>query len=326
MPTERISSLELESLFDAIKGAGFPLVGAVDFSLAEAHFKLHTDRYEAWLGAGFHGEMQYLLRGADRRKDPRIVLPGTASVVAVGIPYRRNPTSRDETAPRYARYLEGPDYHTHIPTLLSPVLQEWATPLGVKWKICVDTSAVLERSWAALCGLGWIGKNTLLIHPKFGSYFFLGVIFLDRATDRSPELLANYCGNCTACLKSCPTEAFVTEGTLDSRRCISYLTLEKRGEWPDEVTARATEMGAWIAGCDICQEVCPYNLKPLRMPETWPVDERDSALITDWALLEGEHEAEYQARAKTSALSRIKFPEMHRNLSRAKRTLRNFSE
>lgn len=330
MPTERttekISEDSLDTLFTALKAVGFPLVGAVDLALAEDEFKTHSKRYEEWLASGFHGEMQYLLRGADRRKDPRLVLPGTQSVIAVAIPYRRTPKQADASTPRYARYLEGPDYHTRLPALLSPVFQEWATAQGIKWKICVDTSAVLERSWAALCGLGWIGKNTLLINPKLGSYLFIGVIFLDCATGRAPTLLPNFCGNCTACLKACPTEAFVAPGTLDSRKCISYLTLEKRGEWDADVHAKSQKMGAWIAGCDICQEVCPFNSKPVRMGETWPTDERDSALITDWTNLEAEHEAEYKARAKFSALSRIKFPDMRRNISRAKRSLKDPSE
>jgi len=319
VPTERITDSSLESLFQAFRDTGFPLVGAVDLELAQADFALHAKRYEEWISAGFHGEMQYLVRGEDRRKNPALVLPGAKSVIAVAIPYRRQPAHAEDAAPRYARYLEGPDYHTHLPNLLETPLREWAEREGVKWKICVDTSAVLERSWAALCGLGWIGKNTLLINPKLGSYLFIGVIFLDRETGRAPAPLPNFCGNCQACITSCPTEAFVSPGKLDSRKCISYLILERRGEWPNEAKSQSDKMGNWVAGCDICQEVCPFNLKPSKLPETWPSDVRDSALISDWTTLDGESEQEYQARVKTSALSRIKFPDMRRNISRVRK-------
>lgn len=314
MPIERITESSLETLFQAFRNAGFPLVGAVDIALAKADLSLHSERYEKWIAEGFHGEMEYLVRGTDRRKDPTVVLPGAKSVIAVAIPYRKNPTRNSDSGPFYARYLEGPDYHKHLPNLLAPALTEWAKNLGIRWKICVDTSAVLERSWAALCGLGWIGKNTLLINPKFGSYLFIAVIFLDRETGRSPSPIANFCGNCRACLSTCPTEAFVAPGTLDSRKCISYLTLEKRGESPDDF--RQPKIGNWIAGCDICQEVCPFNIKPAKLPESWPSDERDSALLSDWKVLNTESEDEYRNRVKNSALSRVKFPDMRRNIRR----------
>ncbi len=319
-PTERI-----EALFDEIRARGIPLAGAVDWELAREEFAAHGERYREWLSAGFHGEMGYLERGLERRLDPTKVFPNTRSVVAVAIPYRRNPTlPSDPQAPRYARYLEGPDYHRILPQKLEAALQAWAQRFPSseqssrpRWKICVDTSAVLERSWAALCGLGWIGKNSLLIHPQLGSYLFLGVVFLDVETDRSPSPMANYCGNCAACLQGCPTDAIVSPGRLDSRRCIAYLTLEKRGAWDLPDPSIAGKVGKWVAGCDVCQEVCPYNRKPLRLPETWPTDERDSALVTEWDRLLSESEAGYRERISGSALSRVKYPDMARNLRNA---------
>lgn len=319
-----LSEISLDSLFQKIHAVGFPLVGAVDLDLAAELFQTHSKRYQEWIEAGFHGEMQYLSRGLERRSNPRIVFPETESVIVAAIPYRRNsvdPTADLSDQPRYARYLEGPDYHTHLPTLLTTALESWIqeTSETAKWKICVDTSAVLERSWAVLAGLGWIGKNTLLIHPKLGSYLFIAVVLLDKKTGRAPNLLPNYCGNCTRCLTSCPTEAFVAPGKMDARKCIAYLTLEKKGEWPEEIKPAAPKMGTWIAGCDICQEVCPYNFKPAKLPETWPSDDRDSALIRDWKRIEDETEEAYRARVKESALSRIKFLGMQRNLKNALR-------
>jgi epoxyqueuosine reductase len=318
-----------QTLFENVRAAGFPLVGAVDLDLAAETFAEHGRRYADWIAKGFHGEMGYLERGLERRLDPRKVFPTARSVLACAIPYRRSPPNSSSVAdsPRYARYLQGPDYHQHLPRILGEALEQWADALVAvgehrpSWKICVDTSAVLERSWAALCGIGWIGKNTLLIHPQYGSYLFLAVAFIDRPSGRRPEPLPNYCGKCTRCLEGCPTSAIVAPGDLDSRKCVSYLTLEKRGPWSlgDE---ERSKVGNWVAGCDICQEVCPFNLKPVRMPETWPADERDSALITDWERLSGETEEQYRARIAQSALSRIKYPDMLRNLENAQANAR----
>ncbi len=327
MPTARLPELgfeETEGLLEELRSVGFPLAGAVDLDLARDEFAPHGARYCEWIAAGFHGEMGYLERGLDRRLDPRIVFPPTESVWAVAIPYRRHPSTETTIGPRYARYLEGPDYHRVLPERMETALASWSGkrfpggPDAPKWKICVDTSAVLERSWAALCGLGWIGKNSLLIHPQLGSYLFLGVVLLDRKTGRKPAPLKNYCGNCSACLEGCPTSALISPGLLDARKCIAYLTLEKRGPWTPPDPTLPMKMGTWIAGCDICQEVCPYNRKPVRLDETWPTDVRDSALITDWGRLESETETEYQDRISDSALKRIKFPEMARNLAQAK--------
>ncbi len=321
MPTEKPNNStpdsEISELFRHIREAGFPLVGGVDLSLAREEFTRHTSRYENWLRKGHQGEMKYLERGLERRLDPTLVFPEAKSVIVCAIPYRRNPTLPiDAESPRYARYLEGPDYHRKIPDLLTGALERWGIP--AKWKICVDTSAILERSWAAIAGIGWIGKNTLLIHPQYGSYLFLGVILLDRETGLGPAPLPNYCGNCTSCLSGCPTGAIIQPGELDARKCTSYLTLEKRGEWDASSETATKKMGRWIAGCDICQEVCPYNRKPLRLPETWPDHSRDEALLTDWQKLAAEDETTYRERAATSALSRIRFLDMRRNLLNAR--------
>jgi epoxyqueuosine reductase len=323
MPTESSANLlpEISDLFEKIREAGFPLVGAVDLALAQTAFREHSGRYAEWIEKGYHGEMGYLERGLARRLDPTLVFPEAKSVLVCAIPYRRSvEESTDPASPRYARYLQGPDYHKRLPEMLKGALEAWGVP--AKYKICVDTSAVLERSWAALAGLGWIGKNTLLIHPQLGSYLFLATILLDRETGLGPNPLPNYCGNCSACLDGCPTSAFPKAGTLDSRKCISYLTLEKRGEWAGIDAETKKKMGTWIAGCDICQEVCPYNRKPLRLEETWPEDARDSALIASFRPLLDETEIAYRERIRTSALSRVKYPEMRRNLENARKNTR----
>lgn len=295
---------------------GFPVVGSVDLSLVpEELWSSHVERFDRWLERGHAGNMGYLPRGRDRRADPRKVFPEAKSVVAVLSPYSNAPAGCADAGrgARYARYLKGPDYHSDLPRRMEEALDSIGDP-GLSWKICVDTSAVLERSWAALCGLGWIGKNTLLIHPQLGSYTFIGVALLNRETARGPRLLPDYCGNCTRCLEGCPTNALVAPHDLDSRRCISYLTLENRKEWelPREDWAK---VGNWIAGCDLCQEVCPFNLKPVKAGDAreWTPDPTG---LSSWSELANESEAGYRERVEGTALDRIRYDQHRRTLER----------
>lgn len=322
-----ISGILKESLHDllvsAAHEAGFPLAGAVDIDLAAPYFDSHVERYDAWLAAGYEGAMEYLKRGRDRRADPRLILPGAESVFSVALPYSAFPAGSldPQSGPRYARYLRRADYHGDIAARLESVVKKVAEQSGVdfKWKVCVDTSAVLERAWAVLAGLGWIGKNSLLIHPQYGSYLFIGEVLLTAKTGQGPRLLPNYCGNCTRCMSGCPTQAIAEPGVLAANRCIAYWTLEKRGELPIGESDRKA-MGTWIAGCDICQEVCPFNVKAARAAEKFPApdDRENGALALDtWEALLQESEPEYSLRIKNSALSRIKPAQFRRNLALA---------
>lgn len=297
---------------------GFPLAGALDLDLAAKAMGSHVARYDEWLTEGRAGAMEYLKRGRDRRADPRLVFPEAKSILCVGVPYSSKPAGKMEVSsgPRYARYLRARDYHKEITERLEALMTEVSQELGssdppLRWKACVDTSAVLERSWAALAGLGWIGKNTLLIHPRHGSYFFLGEVLINRETGKGPAPMKDYCGNCTRCLNACPTSALKEPHVLDSRDCISYLTLERRGELP--ITSRTREaMGAWVAGCDLCQETCPFNLKVSKNPPEAP----DGATsIADWRALLIESPEEYRERTRHSSLDRIKPAQFSRNLA-----------
>jgi epoxyqueuosine reductase len=287
---------------------GFPVSGAVSFPLIESEYALHAQRYRHWIENRKHGEMQYLARGLDRRLNPRLVFPGLKTVFTVLKPYSPHPVG-DESL-RYARYLNGPDYHESMKAGLGRALEAIRNSAGMPrdfdYKICVDTSAVLERTWAELCGLGWIGKNTLLIHPQLGSYVFIGVVFTNLESGFRPKKMKDYCGPCTRCLGACPTEALAPHD-LDSRKCISYLTLEKRGPWDQTFDTKG-----FIAGCDLCQEVCPYNTKAVKyIPDPGVVPE----LVTDSAILEAETEAQYLDRVRDSALSRIRYADFRRNLA-----------
>jgi epoxyqueuosine reductase len=215
----------------------------------------HGPAFERWLEAGYAGDMEYLVRGRAARLDPSRLLPGWRSVVAVALNYA--PREDDPAWRGVARYARGRDYHRVIrPRLhaLKDVLRAAGGP-GVRSRASVDTSAVLERSLAARAGLGWIGKNTNLIAPGLGSYFLIGIV-LTTAELAPDDVLADHCGTCSACLGACPTGAFVAPYTLDARRCISYLTIEHRG--PIDPALRAP-IGEWLFGCDVCQEVCPWN-------------------------------------------------------------------
>jgi epoxyqueuosine reductase len=230
---------------------------------------------------------------------------------------------------RFARYLRQGDYHSELKTTLEKFVDECQQVMpGLKAKVCVDTSAVLERTWAALCGLGWIGKNTLLIHPQLGSYHFIGLVIFDQQTGAGPLLHKNYCGNCDRCLKACPTQAFVAPSLLDARKCISYLTLEYRGE-----IAPRVQTAPWVAGCDVCQEVCPFNLKRTEsetgLLEVRPTDatvirttnfNNDFDFTKDVDSLLELTEEQYRARTKNSSLSRVKYAAFRRNLARILKT------
>lgn len=310
----------LSALRSSALEQGFYEASGVDWAKARDTYLLHAARYEQWIQRGFAGEMQYLVRGLDRRKNPELVFPELKSIFCVLLPYRQSPLGHTDPSqgPRYARYLDGPDYHDRISTQLTVVLEKIKTTpefASLKWKVCVDTSAVLERTWGALTGLGWIGKNTLLIHPKWGSRFFIGVAFLNQELNQGVQELADYCGHCTRCLTGCPTQAFQEPHLLDSRECISYWTLEKRGELsltPEKKRA----IGTWVAGCDVCQDVCPFNIKPAKTlaDPAFSGPNRNSYQLS-WEELLTESDDSYQKRTQGSALERVK-PEMRvRNLN-----------
>lgn len=238
---------------------GFNLVG-----LTRAEPSPHLDAYFRWIDAGMHGSMGYLARPdrQARRRDLNLILPGVRSLIVVGLDYRPSVPDeilRDPARGRIASYAWGLDYHD----LIAPRLEALAAWLSAEsggslsQRVYVDTGAILERSHAHQAGLGFTGKNTMLIHPRRGSYFFLGELLTDLEIDAydSPGR-ASLCGSCTRCLSACPTDAFPRPHVLDARRCISYLTIEHKGWIERDLRPR---MGNWVYGCDVCQEVCPFQ-------------------------------------------------------------------
>ncbi len=266
----------------------------------------HGAAFERWLAAGYAGTMDYLERGRAERLDPERLLPGCRAVIAVALSYALD--GDDPGWDGVARYARGHDYHELMRPRLAALAEFVRAAAGpdVRCRAAVDTSAVLERDLAARAGLGWIGKNTNLLAAGLGSYFFIGIVLTTAELEpdgRAPDR----CGTCTACLDACPTRAFVSPYVLDARRCISYLTIEHRGDISEELRAG---IGEWVFGCDVCQEVCPWNRKaePAREPALAPAAPFGRLA----ALLDLDRDA-FRARFRGSAIGRAKRSGLLRN-------------
>ena len=231
-------------------GLGFDLVGITTLGETET-----APAFERWLADGFAGEMDYLARGAEKRRDTRRPVPGAVSAIVVALDYG----GREPSGP-VARYARGDDYHDIMVARLRE-LHAWIdarVAAKVAGKAYVDTGPLLERDLARRAGLGWFGKNTNLINPRTGSFFFLGTLLVDLALPPDAPFDEDRCGTCTRCLDACPTDALIAPRVLDARRCISYLTIEQKGEIPVELREK---IGGLVYGCDICQDVCPWNVR-----------------------------------------------------------------
>jgi epoxyqueuosine reductase len=235
---------------------GFQLVG-----VTTPNPPPHLDIYESWLAEHHHGEMGYLAaeRARQRRGDPRLILPECRSILVLGIRYSPSPPAPFTWGEgSIASYAWGEDYHNVLPprlkALVTSIEQQIGTAVPNRWY--TDTGPILERELAQRSGLGWIGKNTCLINPKQGSYFLLAEILLGVELEPDPSFHVDHCGSCTRCIDACPTGCILPNRTMDARRCISYLTIELKGAIPIDLRS---QLGTWVFGCDICQQVCPWN-------------------------------------------------------------------
>lgn len=286
-------------------GLGFDLAGITRLGPAET-----ADAFDDWIAHGFAGDMNYLPRWAEKRRDTRLPFEGVTSAVVVGLNYG----GTSESGP-VARYARGDDYHEVMWTLLDS-LHEWIDSTvghAVRGRSYVDTGPILERDLARRAGLGWHGKNTNLINPQIGSFFFIGALFIDLDLETDAPFEADRCGTCTRCLEACPTGAILDARILDATRCISYLTIETKAGIPVELRE---SIGELIYGCDICQDVCPWNVSFSRDLSLDALAPRDS-LKKSARELAREYlsmtQDEFRAEFKGSAMKRAKLRGLRRN-------------
>lgn len=262
--------------------------------------------FNAWLARDYHGDMAYMRERADLRRDARRPVEGMASALVVALNY--GGTQPSSPIARYARFA---DYHRVMWDKLDALLAWVHGELGeVNGRAFVDSGPVLERDLAQRAGLGWFGKNTLLINPTLGSFFFLGALFLDLDLTADEPFVADHCGSCQRCIEACPTQALVAPRVLDARRCISYLTIELKG---DHTPEQAAMIGDHLFGCDICQDVCPWNAKFSQPATEIAFTPRPELTAPDRSVLETIDDAEFKARFGDTPLMRAKRAGLARN-------------
>ncbi|TSA38333.1 MAG: tRNA epoxyqueuosine(34) reductase QueG [Porphyromonadaceae bacterium] len=232
---------------------------ACGFAPADS-FKEFETEYRKWLSSGKAGEMNYLARNVDVRLDPGKLVEGAKTIISLAAGYYFPLPQHTPGNPRISRYALGEDYHQVLKSLGKELLDWIQKEIGpVNGRIFTDSAPVFEREWARRAGIGWIGKNGCLIMPSQGSWFFLAEIVIGSEIRSETMVVPDRCGNCTSCIEACPTRALAGDGSMDPRKCISYLTIEHRSDIPDEFHGQWQD---WIFGCDICQDVCPWNNKP----------------------------------------------------------------
>lgn len=267
---------------------------------------------EQWLDNQHEGEMSYLNRNKEKRYDPRLLVEGTKSIVTVLYNYFPKQKLSEGDNFKIAKYTYGADYHEVLKQKMRLLLERVETRAGKLegCRVFVDSAPVLDRAWAVKCGLGFIGKNTTLIHPKKGSFFFIGHLFLPLDLTETGQELSNRCGRCTKCLDACPTGALEAPFHIDARKCLSYLTIEYKGSLEGQDKSKFNN---WIYGCDMCQDVCPYNRFSLPNSELeFQPSERLLAMRkTDWQNLT---QAEFEVLFKRSAVKRAGFEGLKRNI------------
>jgi epoxyqueuosine reductase len=287
-------------------------LGFLDCGISTAKFLAdEKDRLKNWLANGMHGEMAYMANHFEKRLDPRLLVDNAQSVISVLLNYFPSEKQTDCEAPILSKYAYGTDYHFvmkgKLEELLNFIQSEIAQCQG---RYFVDSAPVLDRAWAVRAGLGWIGKNTNLISVDHGSFFFIGELILDLELPSTDKIVHNHCGNCTRCIDACPTQALIAPYVLDARRCISYQTIENRGAIDPDLKGKFEKR---VFGCDICQDVCPWNLNSETHNE--PAFHPDTKLMNltkaEWKSLD---KPLFNKLFRISAVKRTRFEGLKRNL------------
>jgi epoxyqueuosine reductase len=270
-----------------------------------------AEKVEKWLADGFHGEMGYMERNREKRYDPRKLVENTKTVISVLFNYFPGEKLVESDNYKIAKYAYGKDYHFVIRERLQELIMFIEEFTGkLETRVFTDSAPILDRAWAEKSGLGFIGKNTCLIHPQKGSFFFIGHAFLPVSIQKKNKPVTDYCGTCTRCIDACPTGALTESHRLDARKCISYLTIEHRGDLPEKLKPHFHD---WIFGCDICQDVCPWNRfsKPHKEPLFVLSDELKAMRKSDWDNLNKEN---FDQLFTKSAVKRTKYDGLKRNI------------
>ncbi|MFZ2906608.1 MAG: tRNA epoxyqueuosine(34) reductase QueG [Cyclobacteriaceae bacterium] len=277
--------------------------------ISKAEFlKEEAARLEEWLKRGFHGKMGYMENHFDKRLDPTLLVPGAKSVIS--LIYNYYPEKELGSDLKIAKYAYGEDYHFVIKDKLKTFLQQVHEQIGeVNGRAFVDSGPVMERTWAKKSGIGWIGKNSLLLNKSMGSFFFLAELIVDLELEYDGPV-KDYCGTCTACMDACPTDAIPQPYVVDGSKCISYFTIELKEEIPSDVKGKFND---WIFGCDICQDVCPWNSfsKPHQEPRFNPHPDLKNMSQQDWKEITEEV---FQKLFRKSAVKRTKLAGLKRNI------------
>lgn len=286
-------------------------LGFLGCGISKAEFlEEEAPRLEEWLNRNYHGEMKWMENHFDKRLDPRKLVDGAKSVVSVILNYFPEETQKDPAAPRIAKYAYGEDYHFVIKRKLRALTEFIQEEIGeVNGRAFTDSAPVMDRAWAKRSGLGWIGKHTLLLTKNTGSFYLIGELILDLELEPDTPV-ADHCGTCTRCIDACPTDAIVAPNLLDGTKCISYLTIELKDQIPAQFSG---QMENWAFGCDICQDVCPWNRfsKPTQVEEFQPHPDMTEMNRKEW---EEITEDVFRKIFKKSAVKRAKFEGLKRNI------------
>lgn len=287
-------------------------LGFEECGVAKAQFLEPEARLlENWLSKGYNGQMGYMANHFDKRLDPRLLMPGAQSVISLSYNYFPEQTQHDDS-PKISKYAYGSDYHEVIKSKLKALVFRLQESWGnFEVKLCVDSVPILEKAWAQRAGLGWIGKHANLIQKKRGSFFFLAEIIIDLALEPDQAFSTDHCGNCTRCIDACPTEAIISPSLIDGSKCISYFTIELKGEIPKTM---GSQFQNWVFGCDVCQDVCPWNRfsAPQNKEELKPLPEILEWRHNDWQALQEET---FKKVFGHSPMKRSKYDGIKRNLT-----------
>jgi epoxyqueuosine reductase len=279
--------------------------------ISKAEFlKDEAPQLEEWLKRGYQGKMSYLENHFDKRLDPTLLVPGAKSIVSLIYNYYPEKDLGKTSSLKIAKYAYGEDYHIVVKDKLKILLDKISEEVGeVNGRAFVDSAPVMERAWAKRSGVGWIGKNSLLLNRQMGSFFFLAELIIDLDLDYDGPL-KDYCGSCTACMDACPTDAIPAPYVVDGSKCISYFTIELKDEIPSDVKGKFEN---WIFGCDICQDVCPWNSfsKPHHESRFNPSSELEAMTQQQWKEIT---EDVFQKVFKNSPVKRTKFTGLTRNI------------